>query len=101
MSLTRLIFVLGSATALQAQPVLLFEHVTMIDGTGRAAKADQCVLVAAGKIDKVASCPMTAPAGARTISGRGKFLIPGMMDIHIHLRGGRGPAEANNQSAGL
>jgi imidazolonepropionase-like amidohydrolase len=97
----RVFFLLGFAAAASGQSALLFEHVTMIDGTGRPAKADQCVLVAARKIDKVGSCPMQAPAGARTINGRGRFLIPGMMDVHIHLRGGRGPAEANNQSAGM
>jgi imidazolonepropionase-like amidohydrolase len=86
--------------AAQAQPALLFEHVTMIDGTGRPAKPDWCVLVASGKIDKVAGCPMQAPAGARRIDGRGKFLIPGLMDVHIHLRGGRGPAEAGANMAG-
>ena len=40
---------------------------------------------------------MQAPAGARVIDGTGKFLMPGMIDAHIHLRGGRGgsrpPAE--------
>ena len=30
------------------------------------------------------------PAGARVIDGTGKFLMPGMIDAHIHLRGGRG-----------
>ena len=87
------------AAALHAQPALLFEHVTMIDGTARPAKPDWCVLVAAGKIDKVAACPIQAPAGTRRIDGRGKFLIPGMMDVHIHLRGGRGPAEAGANMA--
>jgi imidazolonepropionase-like amidohydrolase len=29
-----------------------------------------------------------APSGARIVDGRGKYLLPGLMDIHIHLRGG-------------
>ncbi len=84
------ILLFSFAVMAQAQTALLFEHVTLIDGTGRPAKADSCVLTAAGKIERVGNCPMQAPAGARTIDGRGKFLIPGMMDVHIHLVGARG-----------
>jgi len=73
---------------LAAEPPISIEHVTLIDGTGRPAKRDFCVLVESGKISKVAACPVAAPADARHIDGRGKFLIPGLMDIHVHLRGG-------------
>jgi len=82
---------LGAAGA-YAQSSVLIEHVTLIDGTGRSPKPDMCVLTAGDKIDTVAPCPVKAPAGARRVEGRGKFLIPGMMDVHVHLRGGRGPA---------
>ena len=41
---------------------------------------------------------MQAPAGARVIDGTGKFLIPGMIDAHIHLRGGRGGSQAGGRS---
>jgi imidazolonepropionase-like amidohydrolase len=84
--------------ALDAQSTLLIEHVTVIDGTGRPAKPDFCVLVDHGKIDKVAGCPMTAPSGARRIDGKGKFLIPGLMDVHVHLRGGGSPLESDNRA---
>lgn len=84
-------------STVQAQ-TLLIEHATLIDGTGRPAKPDSCVLVSDGKFEKVATCPVTAPQGTQRIDGRGKFLIPGMMDIHVHLRGGGSPLEANNQA---
>ena len=41
-----------------------------------------------GSAIKDAGAHAQAPAGARTIDGTGKFLIPGMIDAHIHLRGG-------------
>lgn len=78
---------LAGAPVLLGQSAIVIEHVTLIDGTGRAAKADSCVLVEADKIARVASCPVEAPAGARRIEGTGKFLIPGLMDVHVHLRG--------------
>lgn len=73
--------------ALEAQATLAIEHVTLIDGTGRPAKPDACVVLQADRIAKVGSCPVPA---TKHMDGRGKFLIPGMMDVHIHLRGGRG-----------
>jgi len=92
------------AISTQAQTFLI-EHVTLIDGTGRAAKPDACVLVSSGKFDKVGACPITAPQGAQRIDGRGKYLIPGMFDVHVHLRGGGGPLESGgrgpNELAGI
>ena len=62
-------------------------HVTLIDGTGAAAKADMTVTVTGDRITAVQpSAAGPAPAG-QVIDGRGKFLIPGMMDVHIHLAG--------------
>ncbi len=83
------------ATCLSAQATLAIEHVTLIDGTGRPAKADACVVVQGDRIAKVGACPAQA---ARHIDGKGKFLIPGMMDVHIHLRGARG---ADGDRAGI
>lgn len=37
------------------------------------------------KGDHIVSIGRTAPAGARVIEGRGKFVIPGLWDMHVHL----------------
>jgi imidazolonepropionase-like amidohydrolase len=79
------------AGALQAQSSFAIENVTLIDGTGRPAVGNACVVVIGQKIVRAGPCPIAVPAGTRRIDGRGKFLIPGMIDVHIHLRGGRGP----------
>src|ERR1700733_8121246 len=78
--------ILAAAGCIHAQSDISIEHVTLIDGTGRPAIPDSCVLVNGGKISKVAACSNPSPA-ARHIDGKGKFLIPGLMDIHVHLRG--------------
>jgi imidazolonepropionase-like amidohydrolase len=44
--------------------------------------ADETVLVRDGRI---AAVGQKAPAGARIIDGRGKFLMPGLADMHVHL----------------
>jgi len=67
---------------------LVLQHVTVIDGTGRAPQPDQTVVIAGGRITSI------APAGrikidkaATVIDARGKFLIPGLWDMHVHLAG--------------
>lgn len=65
----------------------VIEHVTLIDGTGGAARPDMTVAVDGDRITAVtpsAAAPASLP-GVR-IDARGKFLMPGLMDIHIHLR---------------
>jgi len=49
------------------------------------------VLTAAGKIAAIAE-RLTAPEGlpVETIDARGKYLVPGFVDLHVHLLGGGG-----------
>jgi hypothetical protein len=78
---------LTSAAILSAQP-LIIRHVTVIDATGAAPRADMSVAIGQGRISAI-SKHVPAPRGARVIDGRGKYLIPGLWDMHIHL----GPPE--------
>ena len=60
-------------------------HVTVIDVESGARVADQTVVVAGNKISRVGPASQVAvPAGARNVDGRGKFLIPGLWDMHVH-----------------
>jgi imidazolonepropionase-like amidohydrolase len=55
------------------------------------------VLIVAGHIVSVApTLPTSARKGAQIISGRGRFLIPGLWDMHVHVvdAGERGLGEA-------
>jgi len=59
---------------------------TVLPMTGSAALADQTVLVAGDRIVKVGRRDATrVPAGYRRIDGRGRFLMPGLVDMHVHL----------------
>lgn len=70
-----------------AADTLLFEDVTLIDGTGGEGRPGSWVLVEENRISRIAASAIDAPAGARRIDGRGKYLLPGLMDMHIHLQG--------------
>src|ERR1700684_2294142 len=68
-------------------PVLVLEHVRVIDGTGDAAREDQRVVLDHGKIARVG--PETAgeapPAGAKVLDLTGKSVMPGLVGMHEHL----------------
>jgi imidazolonepropionase-like amidohydrolase len=71
-----------------AAPSLVIRGATLIDGTGRAPVTNATVVVEGARITQVTAQPVTPPAGAQVIDGRGKFLIPGLIDVHVHLNGG-------------
>jgi imidazolonepropionase-like amidohydrolase len=64
---------------------VLIRNATVFDGLGGELK-NGSVLIQGGKITAVGSeASMTMPAGIRTIDGTGKFVTPGIIDIHSHL----------------
>ena len=83
---------LSCRVQLSERAVLAITHVTVIDATGAPAKPDQTVLIEKEKIVEVGPANAVAiPQGAQTIDATGKFLIPGLVDSHIHLTGAGEP----------
>jgi imidazolonepropionase-like amidohydrolase len=83
---------LGWPHLASTQPSLAFTHVSVVDGTDSIARPDQTVVIRGNRIVAVGrSRSMRVPAGARVVEGRGKFLIPGLWDMHVHtaVQGGR------------
>jgi imidazolonepropionase-like amidohydrolase len=65
---------------------LAITHVTVIDMTGAAPRADQTVVIQKDRIVNIGdSNTVVIPRGAQILDARGKFLIPGLTDMHIHL----------------
>lgn len=67
-------------------PVVALTGVTVIDATGRPARAGQTVVIANGRIQAVGpSGAVTAPAGARVMDLAGHTVIPGLVGLHDHM----------------
>ena len=67
-------------------PVVVLEHVRVIDGTGTAPVEDQAIVISGGKISAVGPlAAITVPTGAKTIDMTGYTVLPGLVGMHDHL----------------
>ena len=72
--------------------VIAITHVTVIDATGAPPKADTTVIVTGSRISAIGpSSSIAISSVTKTIDGSGKFLIPGLADMHVHLTGAGEP----------
>jgi imidazolonepropionase-like amidohydrolase len=59
-------------------------HATVYDGEGGRIE-DGTVLLADGKVTAVGGADLAVPAGATVVDGTGKWVTPGVIDVHSHL----------------
>lgn len=74
----------AGGVTLRAQPPrdVVIQGVTLVEGEG-APRPGMSVRVSSGRIVEVAP-RVHASRGAVVVDGRGKFLIPGLWDLHVH-----------------
>lgn len=73
------------AFAAAASPALIIQDVTLIDGTGAAARAHMTVRIEDGRIAEVSHAPGKKADGDVEIDGAGRYLVPGFFDNNAHL----------------
>ena len=65
-----------------------FENVHLVPMTADKIVADQTVLVRGDRIHQIGPVDdIKIPIGARIINGQGAYLMPGLADMHVHLKG--------------
>lgn len=70
---------------------LALVHVDVLTMTSEQPLPDQTVLIHGDRISMLApSAEVMIPEGARVIDGRGHYLLPGLIDLHVHLDEGLG-----------
>jgi Amidohydrolase family len=81
-------FLFSCSTPNPTRPTLAITHVTLIDATGSPAQPDMTVVVSGRQIIAVGPSRSTSvPRGTQTLDASGKFLIPGLAEMHAHLTG--------------
>lgn len=63
-------------------PAYAFTGATVVDGTGAAPRRNATVVMRNGRIECVGDCPLGP--GVEAIDARGKWIIPGLVDAHVH-----------------
>jgi imidazolonepropionase-like amidohydrolase len=76
------------AAATPAAADMAITNVNLLDGAGGLARPAMTVVVRGERITAVGpASDVKVPRGVKKIDGTGKFLMPGLMDMHIHLIG--------------
>jgi imidazolonepropionase-like amidohydrolase len=86
------VLLLAASSARNADTVVAFVDVTVIPMDRERTIPRQTVVIRGGRI--VAMGPserVRVPAGGVKVDGRGKFLIPGLAEMHAHIPGGNTP----------
>jgi Amidohydrolase family len=73
-----------TAAAADQRDFLVFTNATLIDGTGAAPRPDTTIVVAGNRIIAVGRHGIAPPAGVRVVDLRGKYVLPGLWDLHAH-----------------
>ncbi|MFN2510568.1 MAG: amidohydrolase family protein [Pyrinomonadaceae bacterium] len=96
-----LIILLPILLIAQTNPVnqtFVLTHVTVIDLTGTPPKSDMTVVITDNRIVALGrSGVVSVPQNARIIDATGKFLIPGLWDMHTHTNWNRKSREVEEQ----
>jgi imidazolonepropionase-like amidohydrolase len=80
---------LAASAGEQAQRTKVVTGATLIDGTNRAPIKDAVVVITGTRISQVGSGnKISTPPDAQIIDARGKFIVPGLADMHNHLGDG-------------
>ena len=86
------VLLLSAPPAKGADSVVAFVDVTVIPMDRERTIPRQTVVVRGGRIVTIGpSNRVQVPAGGVKVDGRGKFLIPGLAEMHAHIPGGDTP----------
>jgi|SRR3989475_1503466 len=70
----------------QAVTQLVITHVTVIDATGAPMQPDMTLVITGNRIVALRKTgTIRVPKGAQVVEAKGKFLIPGLWDMHVHM----------------
>jgi len=70
----------------QTPPALVIRHVAVVNPASARIARDQSIVIRGNRIIAVAKASdVRVPGNARVIEGRGRYVVPGLWDMHVHL----------------
>lgn len=76
----------GALTVAAQAEVKVFRNFTLVDAAKNTTVASQAMVVDNGEITWVgADAGVKVPAGAQAVDLSGKYVMPGLIDLHVHL----------------
>src|SRR5690349_1348830 len=79
------VLLLARAKPDRTQGPIVLTHATIIDVNGSTPRRDTTVVITGDRISAIGdSASVSVPADAQVIDATGKFLIPGLWDMHVH-----------------
>jgi imidazolonepropionase-like amidohydrolase len=86
LSLAALVAAVLAASSATAQEATAFRNVTVVPMDSERVLEAQTVVVRGERIESVgAASSVQVPSGARVIDGNGRFLVPGLAEMHAHV----------------
>ncbi|MGQ0646877.1 MAG: amidohydrolase family protein [Gemmatimonadaceae bacterium] len=83
-----LLLIAPSLLGAQAPAPIVIANASVIDVESGRVQSGQTILIEGNRIRSIAPAGrVTVPAGATTIDGTGRFVIPGLWDMHVHATG--------------
>ena len=69
-----------------SERILVIENISIIDAVSASAQPNKTVVIVNNRIKEIGKKgKVSVPKNAKIINGKGKFLIPGLWDSHVHL----------------
>lgn len=65
---------------------LVIEDVRVVGMVSESISGGQTVVIEQGRITAIGDATVPRPPGAVVVQGRGRYLVPGLIDMHVHIR---------------
>ncbi|HYR86689.1 MAG TPA: amidohydrolase family protein [Terriglobia bacterium] len=81
-----LLVLASTLVAQQPAGVIAIQGATIITGTGSPAIRNGAIVIQGGRITGIGPrADVRIPSGAQMVDARGKWIIPGLIDAHVHI----------------
>ena len=82
----RKVELLDLAPVYQKKKIQVFKNANIVNGVSDQIKRNATLIVSDGKIQEVGEYDLAIPKGAKVYDLKGKYLMPGLIDGHVHIR---------------